>query len=106
VGAAVGCPHADLMGKYKVPHFDAKGEADAYFAMPACRRRSCSPRSTGTTDPLRMGRSPARRPARLQLPMADKKLAGIAARHRKCAYGIFRKGAGAIGKTIALPAGS
>ena len=29
-----------LMGKYKVPHFDAKGEADAAFPPPACRRRS------------------------------------------------------------------
>ena len=31
-----------LMGKYKVPHFDAKGEADHLFTRPrACRPRSC-----------------------------------------------------------------
>ena len=30
-----------LQGKYKVPHFDGKGEADAFFREPACRRRSC-----------------------------------------------------------------
>ena len=30
-----------LKGKYKVPHFDAKGEANALFTKPACRRRSC-----------------------------------------------------------------
>ncbi len=30
-----------LMGKYKVPHFDAKGESDAIFREMACRRRFC-----------------------------------------------------------------
>ena len=30
-----------LGGKYKVPHFDAKGEADAVFPERACRPRSC-----------------------------------------------------------------
>ena len=39
-----------LQGKYKVPHFDAKAEADPYFRDSASRRRSCSPRSTGTTS--------------------------------------------------------
>jgi hypothetical protein len=37
-----------LMGRYKVPHFDAKGEADALFAgLPVTISR---PRSTGTTS--------------------------------------------------------
>ena len=31
-----------LMGKYKVPHFDAKGEAEPLLhRRSACRRRSC-----------------------------------------------------------------
>ena len=30
-----------LMGKYKVPHFDAKGEANRCSPTRACRRRSC-----------------------------------------------------------------
>ena len=38
-----------LMGRYKVPHFDAKGEADQSGAIRAFRRRTCSRPSTGTT---------------------------------------------------------
>ena len=30
-----------LQGKYKVPHFDGKGEANAQFRRPACLPRSC-----------------------------------------------------------------
>ena len=30
-----------LMGKYKVPHFDAKGEANTCSPMRGCRSRSC-----------------------------------------------------------------
>ena len=36
-----------LQGKYKVPHFDGKGESDALFTAAGCPRPSCSPRSTG-----------------------------------------------------------
>ena len=39
-----------LQGKYKVPHFDAKGEADHSSPTPACRRPSSSRRSTGRTS--------------------------------------------------------
>ena len=41
MGAADDDRMPTLMGKYKVPHFDAKGEADAVFAELACRPRSC-----------------------------------------------------------------
>ena len=94
-----------LMGKYKVPHFDAKGEADAYF------RNAGVPTTFLLTsfywdNLIHFGMGPKPGPdGRLAftLPMADKKLAGIAAEDiGKCAYGIFRKGAEAIGRTIGI----
>ena len=40
-----------LMGNYKVPHFDAKGEPPTGSSRkPGCPRRSCSLPSTGTTS--------------------------------------------------------
>jgi hypothetical protein len=54
--APSGCPLSDdrmptLMGKYKVPHYDAKGEARCQiFTTWACPRRFSTPRSTGTTS--------------------------------------------------------
>ena len=39
-----------LMDNYKVPHFDAKGEANHVFIELACRRRSCSLRFIGRTS--------------------------------------------------------
>jgi len=94
-----------LMGRFKVPHFDAKGEADAYF------RDAGVPTTFLLTSfywdnliHFGMGPKPTG-DGRLAftLPMADRKLAGIAAEDiGKCAYGIFRKGAEAIGKTIGI----
>jgi uncharacterized protein YbjT (DUF2867 family) len=94
-----------LMGRYKVPHFDAKGEADAYF------RDAGVPTTFLLTSfywdnliHFGMGPKPTG-DGRLvfTLPMADRKLAGIAAEDiGKCAYGIFRKGAGTIGQTIGI----
>jgi uncharacterized protein YbjT (DUF2867 family) len=94
-----------LMGRYKVPHFDAKGEADAYF------REAGVPTTYLLTSfywdnliHFGMGPKPAG-DGRLAftLPMADRKLAGIAAEDiGRCAYGIFRKGAETIGRTIGI----
>jgi uncharacterized protein YbjT (DUF2867 family) len=94
-----------LMGKFKVPHFDAKGEADAYF------REAGVPTTFLLTSfywdnliHFGMGPKPTG-DGRLAftLPMADRKLAGIAAEDiGKCAYGIFRKGMEAIGQTIGI----
>ena len=94
-----------LMGRFKVPHFDAKGEADAYF------RDAGVPTTFLLTSfywdnliHFGMGPKPAG-DGRLAftLPMADRKLAGIAAGDiGKCAYGIFRRGAEAIGRTIGI----
>jgi uncharacterized protein YbjT (DUF2867 family) len=94
-----------LMGKFKVPHFDAKGEADAYF------REAGVPTTFLLTSfywdnliHFGMGPKPTG-DGRLAftLPMADRKLAGIAAEDiGKCAYGIFRKGVETIGRTIGI----
>ena len=94
-----------LMGRYKVPHFDAKGEADAYF------REAGVPTTFLLTSfywdnliHFGMGPKPTG-DGRLAftLPMADRKLAGIAAEDiGRCAYGVFRKGAETIGRTIGI----
>ena len=94
-----------LMGRFKVPHFDAKGEADAYF------REAGVPTTFLLTsfywdNLIHFGMGP--KPSgdgklAFTLPMADGKLAGIAAEDiGKCAYGVFRKGAETIGRTIGI----
>jgi uncharacterized protein YbjT (DUF2867 family) len=94
-----------LMGKYKVPHFDAKGEADRLF----------SERGLPTTflltsfyweNLIHFGMGPKRGEdgnLYITLPMGDKKLPGIASEDiGKCAYAIFRRGKEFIGKTVGI----
>jgi uncharacterized protein YbjT (DUF2867 family) len=94
-----------LMGRFKVPHFDAKGEADAYFTA-AGVPTSFLLTSFYWDNLIHFGMGPKPTPdgkLAFTLPMAEKKLAGIAAEDiGKCAYGVFRKGAEAIGKTIGI----
>ena len=94
-----------LMGKYKVPHFDAKGEADAFFT------RAGVPTTFLLTsfywdNFIYFGSGPKRGPdgkLALVMPMGDKKLPGIAAEDiGKCAYGIFKRGREFIGKTVGI----
>ncbi|MCR4341619.1 MAG: NmrA/HSCARG family protein [Gemmatimonadaceae bacterium] len=89
-----------LMGRYKVPHFDVKGEADALFAA------SGVPVTYLVTsfyweNFIYFGMNPkkgADGKLALSLPMADKKLSGIAAEDiGKTAYAIFKKGPAATG---------
>jgi uncharacterized protein YbjT (DUF2867 family) len=82
-----------LLGKYKVPHFDGKGEADAYFleaGVPTTFYRA----SFYWENFVYFGMGPRRGEdgsLQLVLPMGDKKLAGIGARDiGRVAYGIFR----------------
>jgi uncharacterized protein YbjT (DUF2867 family) len=94
-----------LMGRYKVPHFDAKGEADAYF------RDAGVPTTFLLTSfywdnliHFGMGPKPTG-DGRLAftLPIGEAKMPGISAEDiGKCAYGIFRKGTEAIGRTIGI----
>jgi uncharacterized protein YbjT (DUF2867 family) len=94
-----------LMGRYKVPHFDAKGESDKAFlqaGVPTTYLRT----SFYWENFIYFGLGPKRQPdgvLELTLAMGDKKLPGIAAEDiGKCAYGIFRKGVEYIGQTIGI----
>jgi hypothetical protein len=94
-----------LMGKYKVPHFDAKGEADGVFAKLGVPTTFLLT-SFYWDNLIYFGSGPKKGPDGkliLNLPMGDKRLPGIAAEDiGKCAYSIFRKGPDYIGKTVAI----
>ena len=94
-----------LMGKYKVPHFDAKGEADHFFTdlgVPTTILLT----SFYWDNFIYFGMGPNKGPdgkLAITLPMDDKKLPGIAAEDiGRCAYGIFKRGPEFIGKTVAI----
>ncbi len=94
-----------LMGKYKVPHFDAKGESDAFFTgsgVPATLLRT----SFYWDNLIAFGMGPktgADGQLGFPLPMGDRKLPGIAAEDiGRCAYGIFKGGAAFHGKTVGI----
>ena len=97
-----------LMGKYKVPHFDAKGESNKVFAdlgVPTTFLLT----SFYWDNLIYFGMGPKKGPdgkLAITLPMGDKKLPGIAAEDiGKCAYGIFKKGREFIGKTVGVAGG-
>lgn len=97
-----------LMGKYKVPHFDAKGEADAYFTasdLPVTFLHT----SFYWDNFIYFGMGPqkgADGKLTITFPMADKKLPGIAAEDiGKCAYGIFKGGNSYLRKTVGIAGG-
>jgi len=94
-----------LMGRYKVPHFDAKGEANAVF------RELGVPTTFVLTsffweNLIHFGMGPAKdADGRLvfTLPMGDTKLPGIAVENiGQCAFAIFRRGLAYVGKTVGL----
>ena len=94
-----------LMGKYKVPHFDAKGEAEHFFTdqgLPVTFLLT----SFYWDNFIHFGMGPKKSPEGnlvLTLPMGGKKLAGIASEDiGKCAYGIFKRGKEFIGKTVGI----
>jgi uncharacterized protein YbjT (DUF2867 family) len=94
-----------LGGKYKVPHFDAKGEADQVFrdlGVPTTFLLT----SFYWENFIYFGAGPQRMPdgtLALVMPMGDRKLPGIAVDDiGKAAYAIFRRGKEFIGKTVAI----
>jgi uncharacterized protein YbjT (DUF2867 family) len=94
-----------LGGKYKVPHFDAKGEADHLFTA-AGAPTTCLQTSFFWDNLIDSGLGPRKGPdgvLALTIPMGDKKLPGIAAEDiGACAHGIFKKGRENIGKTVGI----
>jgi uncharacterized protein YbjT (DUF2867 family) len=94
-----------LMGKYKVPHFDAKGEANQVFTalgLPTTFLLT----SFYWDNLIHFGMGPkkgADGKLAFTLPMGGKKLPGIAAEDiGGCARGIFAKGQEFIGKTVGV----
>jgi uncharacterized protein YbjT (DUF2867 family) len=87
---------------YKVPHFDAKAEADAFFAgLPTTYLRT-----TLFYENLATSFSPARGDdgaLTLGVPIADQPLAGIAVEDiGRTALGVFRNGDAFIGRTVSI----
>ncbi len=97
-----------LMGKYKVPHFDAKGEANHLFTDAGVPTTFLLT-SFYWDNFIYFGVGPKRgADGRLAItfPMGDKKLSGIAVEDiGKCAYGIFKRGAEYIGRTVGIAGG-
>jgi uncharacterized protein YbjT (DUF2867 family) len=94
-----------LMGKYKVPHFDSKGEADAEFTKLGVPTTFLLT-SFYWDNLIHFGMGPKKGQdgvLTFTLPMDDKKLPCIAAEDiGKCALGIFKKGSEYIGKTVGI----
>lgn len=94
-----------LQGKYKVPHFDSKGESDKYFTelnLPVTFLLT-----TGYWENfIYFGWGPTRGQdgkLAINIPMGERKLAGIASEDiGKSAYAIFKRGNEFIGKTVAI----
>lgn len=93
-----------LMGRYKVPHTDAKGEADARF-LEAGVPTTFLLTSFYWENFLSIA-PPRRDPggnAFIALPLGDKKLAGIATEDiGKCALGVFERGRELIGEYVGI----
>jgi uncharacterized protein YbjT (DUF2867 family) len=94
-----------LLGKYKVPHFDGKAEADHYF------RDQGVPTTFLLTsyywdNLIFFGANPKPGPdgvLAITYPMNDKTLPGIAAEDiGKCVHGLFKRGSEFIGKTVGI----
>jgi len=94
-----------LKEKYKVPHFDAKGESNHFFTDPGLPVTLLNT-SFYWDNFIYFGLGPKKGPdgkLALIIPMSDKKLPGIAASDiGKCALGIFKAGDKYIGKTVGI----
>ncbi|MDX1645425.1 MAG: NmrA family NAD(P)-binding protein, partial [Thermoanaerobaculia bacterium] len=97
-----------LMKNYKVPHFDAKGEADHIFTelgVPTTFLLT----SFYWDNLIHFGSGPQRGEDGVllfTLPMGDAELPGIASEDiGKCAYGIFRRSPHDIGETVGIAGG-
>jgi uncharacterized protein YbjT (DUF2867 family) len=97
-----------ILGRYKVPHFDAKGEANHFFSdadVPTTFLNT----SFYWENLIYFGMGPQRGDdgiLSVTFPLGDAKLAGIAAGDiGGCAYGIFKAGDRFIGQTVGIAGG-
>ncbi|MBU0690471.1 NmrA/HSCARG family protein [bacterium] len=94
-----------LKDKYKVPHFDVKGEANSFFTkykVPTTFLLT----SFYWDNFIHFGMGPQKGPdgkLAITFPMGNKKLPGIAAADiGKCAFGIFKAGSKYIGQSVGI----
>jgi uncharacterized protein YbjT (DUF2867 family) len=97
-----------LMGRYKVPHFDAKGESNRVFTdlgVPTTFLLT----SFYWDNFISFGMGPKKGPdgrLAITLPMGDRRLPGIAADDiGRAAYGIFKAGHAYVGRTVGIAGG-
>ncbi len=94
-----------LMGGYKVPHFDAKAEANKSFTEAGVPTTFLYT-SYYWDNLINFGGEPQRGEdgvLSLVIPMGEKRLPGIAVEDiGKCAYGIFKEGKRHIGNTVGV----
>jgi uncharacterized protein YbjT (DUF2867 family) len=94
-----------LMGKYKVPHFDAKGEANRLFTEAGVPTTFLLT-SFYWDNFIHFGLGPQKDEQGnlfISFPMGSEKLPGIAAEDiGRCAYGIFKAGPSLAGRTIGI----
>jgi uncharacterized protein YbjT (DUF2867 family) len=97
-----------LQGKYKVPHFDSKGEAEKYFAeqkLPVTYLLT----SGYWENMIYFGWGPTRGEdgkLAVNLPLGERKLPGIGVEDiGKTAYQVFKRGNEFIGKKIGIAGG-
>ncbi len=94
-----------LMEKYKVPHFDAKGESNRFFTEAGVPTTFLLT-SFYWDNMIYFGLGPKRGEdgvLAITYPMGGSKLSGIGSGDiGKCAYGIFKEGESLIGKTIGI----
>ncbi len=94
-----------LMGKYKVPHLDAKGESNHFFTEQGVPTTFLLT-SFYWDNFINFGMGPQPGPdgkLAITFPMGDRKLPGIAAEDiGGCAYGIFKAGDAYIGRTVGV----
>lgn len=94
-----------LMGKYNVPHFDAKGEANHYFTdrkLPVTLLNT----SFYWDNFIHFGMGPAAGPdgtLAITLPIGEARMPGIAAVDiGRAAYGVFKAGPAALPQTVGI----
>jgi uncharacterized protein YbjT (DUF2867 family) len=97
-----------LMGTYKVPHYDGKGEANALFTEAGVPTTFLQA-SFYWDNMIHFGMGPKRGEdgvLAITFPIADAKMPGMAASDvGLCAYGVFAAGDALIGKTVRIAGG-
>ncbi|HOL70746.1 MAG TPA: NmrA/HSCARG family protein [Bryobacteraceae bacterium] len=93
-----------LMGRFKVPHFDGKGESDRFFSdqgLPVTFLLA-----SFYWENFIQGMGPRKGPdgkLAITMPMGDKKLPGIAVEDiGNCAYAVFKRGGEFVGKRVGI----